>query len=80
MAWIRGCLKDYRNTDNREGYRKLQIGGMAKNVCQFFLYAEADREARFVIFRKRTRMAFISSAAMSISAAMILFFSIPVPW
>jgi hypothetical protein len=41
---------------------------------------EAVREARFVIFLRRTRTAFISSVAISISAAMILFFNISVPF
>jgi hypothetical protein len=79
-AWRRIGRKDYLNTDNREGYRKLQKEGMAKDSCHFFLYAEADREARLVIVRKRTRMAFISSTAISISAAMILFFNISKPF
>ena len=50
-----------------------------KDSYQFFLNVEADREARFVIFRRRTRIAFMSSTAINISAAMILIFNISVP-
>jgi hypothetical protein len=54
-------------------------GRNAKNSYQVFLYMEAAREARFVIFLRRTRTAFMSSVAINIIAALILFFNISIP-
>lgn len=51
----------------------------AKNSYQVFLYMEDAREARFVIFLRRTRTAFMSSVAINIIAALILFFNISIP-
>ncbi len=52
----------------------------AENLFQPLLYEDADFEVRSDMLLKRTRMAFRSSAAISIRAAIILFFNISVPF
>jgi len=47
---------------------------------QLLLYEDSDLEVRPDTLLKRTRMAFRSSAAISISAAIILFFNISAPF
>jgi hypothetical protein len=60
------------------------IGRGAENSFQLFLYMQMDLEARHVRHLRRIRRAFRSSVAISMSAAlisaMILFFSISIPF